>query len=554
MDKGIIYLIQPADLYNTNRFKIGCSGKNNLNRIKNYGDDARILLIIECNNPFLIEKQIIKIFSEKFKLIRGREYFEGDEKKIKKEFKKIIDDNEEDDVESKESKDDDLNQSLKNPFANIGTEFIVNLFYSLYPHKYLFNKNAKIYDNWWQYNDNNLLNNLIFNTTDLEINIKNDAKKYLTNILKEILTKYGNESEIYNNLNNEYLLCYQQIETPKFIKDVQSIISNKYLTDKDFDFLVDANQNLLSFNNCLYDHSIKRIRKIKKNDYVSLTTNYDLKTHALIDNYGFYSFNKNEEGKINLTYDKEIRDNIFNFISGLVKTKEEEQRLLKLLANFLISNKENKIYIFTGISNYEINLLTNLLNTSLGNLSQAFEKSDFINEISNLQYFNTFLEEINLKKTIICCDKILLRNLDEMGESGDYEEIINFDKNLIRKTYMKLINKRNGYFKKTLVSNKKKEEEYINSPHLFNLIINCSDKSLIKSLTEDLYLNDKIILIKFPYAFVKIPKRKNEKKININFKNLFNTEEYKNEFMLILLEILINSEKSDDIKEVTNAV
>jgi hypothetical protein len=34
MDKGIIYLIQPAELIGTNRYKIGMSNKLNLDRCK----------------------------------------------------------------------------------------------------------------------------------------------------------------------------------------------------------------------------------------------------------------------------------------------------------------------------------------------------------------------------------------------------------------------------------------------------------------------------------------------------------------------------------------
>ena len=47
MNKGIIYLIQPAELLGTNRYKIGCSGKNSLDRCKKgYKIGSRYLSII----------------------------------------------------------------------------------------------------------------------------------------------------------------------------------------------------------------------------------------------------------------------------------------------------------------------------------------------------------------------------------------------------------------------------------------------------------------------------------------------------------------------------
>jgi hypothetical protein len=41
---------------------------------------------MECINPFDLEKNIKKIFNEKFKLIAGYEYFEGNEEIMKNEF------------------------------------------------------------------------------------------------------------------------------------------------------------------------------------------------------------------------------------------------------------------------------------------------------------------------------------------------------------------------------------------------------------------------------------------------------------------------------------
>jgi hypothetical protein len=78
--KGIIYFIQPAEYLNTNIFKIGCSSKNNLNRCKDgYKKGTRYISINECDKPFEIENKIKKYFNNKYTLVKGREYFEGNE-------------------------------------------------------------------------------------------------------------------------------------------------------------------------------------------------------------------------------------------------------------------------------------------------------------------------------------------------------------------------------------------------------------------------------------------------------------------------------------------
>ncbi len=95
MEKGIIYLIQPCELIGTSVFKIGYSGKTNLERChKGYKKGSRYLCINECINPTILENKIKKEFNNKFKLIVGREYFEGDEENIKLLFRKLVEEHE----------------------------------------------------------------------------------------------------------------------------------------------------------------------------------------------------------------------------------------------------------------------------------------------------------------------------------------------------------------------------------------------------------------------------------------------------------------------------
>lgn len=91
MNKGIIYFVQPCELVGTNRYNIGCSNNTDLNRCRNgYRKGTRFLCIMECCEPFSLEKDIKKHFGEKFKLIAGCEYFEGDENMMRDNFIKIV--------------------------------------------------------------------------------------------------------------------------------------------------------------------------------------------------------------------------------------------------------------------------------------------------------------------------------------------------------------------------------------------------------------------------------------------------------------------------------
>jgi hypothetical protein len=90
-NKGTIYLIQPAELVGTKRYKIGCSAKNDLERCKKgYKKGTRYMDIRECDDPFELEREVKSRFNSIFNLIAGKEYFEGNETDIKKEFNDVV--------------------------------------------------------------------------------------------------------------------------------------------------------------------------------------------------------------------------------------------------------------------------------------------------------------------------------------------------------------------------------------------------------------------------------------------------------------------------------
>jgi len=89
---GYIYLLQPAELVGTNRYKIGISSKDNLNRLKSYGNGTRYIFFMECSDFLYIENKLKDAFnkSDCVKLIKGKEYFEGLECNIVKIFMNVI--------------------------------------------------------------------------------------------------------------------------------------------------------------------------------------------------------------------------------------------------------------------------------------------------------------------------------------------------------------------------------------------------------------------------------------------------------------------------------
>lgn len=89
---GYIYLLQPAELVGTDRYKIGISSKDNLNRLKSYGGGTRYIFFMECDNYLFVENKLKESFNKNKLLIciKGKEYFKGPEEIIMKEFFSIV--------------------------------------------------------------------------------------------------------------------------------------------------------------------------------------------------------------------------------------------------------------------------------------------------------------------------------------------------------------------------------------------------------------------------------------------------------------------------------
>ncbi len=89
---GYIYLLQPAELVGTDRYKIGISSKDNLNRLRSYGCGTRYMFFMECDNYLFVENKLKEAFEKCGMLtrVKGREYYKGDEEIVMKEFFNIV--------------------------------------------------------------------------------------------------------------------------------------------------------------------------------------------------------------------------------------------------------------------------------------------------------------------------------------------------------------------------------------------------------------------------------------------------------------------------------
>jgi hypothetical protein len=76
---GYCYLVQPALLCQTNRYKIGMSSKADLSRLRSYHNGTRYILVFECDDARVVERKLLFAFNRMYtRCLGGNEYFECD--------------------------------------------------------------------------------------------------------------------------------------------------------------------------------------------------------------------------------------------------------------------------------------------------------------------------------------------------------------------------------------------------------------------------------------------------------------------------------------------
>ena len=111
--EGTVYFIQPTELINTKKYKIGMSRENDLCRLKKYHKGTRFICVMSCKYPVTLESILKTCFKSKYKLIAGSEYFEGNEDEMLEDFLEIIKENKNDNVKDKEIKNDKDNINIE---------------------------------------------------------------------------------------------------------------------------------------------------------------------------------------------------------------------------------------------------------------------------------------------------------------------------------------------------------------------------------------------------------------------------------------------------------
>jgi len=381
-----IYLLQEREFIKTTEpiYKIGKSKQENLKRICNYPNGTKLLFQIICKNCDTLEKDLIKIFKNKYELQKdiGNEYFKGDYNEMIKDIFKLIYIN-----------DNTLKQD--NALNNDEDEII----------------EVHTYDEFMKHTD----------ITDIIITDKKKEEGYLkfpNHIWRRIWDKNSTDENaeilslwLENNLRDQWL-CNFNCEN--IIKDIcdKCYIKNPYIFQLKYnEFIIQCNSNL----DLILDTKSFTIKNCDE----------DIDNEIILANGAgeriLYLSDKTDTDDI----DTNIVDNI---ISSLINDKNIIQQYRKLCYNILVEQKET--IIFEDYSN-KCCLLSTWLNDLIFSICSEGHPYGYIcnfDENKQSTYIKTFKKD--KPRVVFIHDVYVKNNKKYRYDKKQMKKHIDFFKNL----------------------------------------------------------------------------------------------------------------------------
>lgn len=364
---------------------------------------------------------------------------------------------------------------------NMNQEDLSNLYYSLNKNKYIVGLLG-----WYEYNDMYILK-YVSNNKTYPISLLNDVSNVLKNHVTKIRNQITPSTDDYKFKMKIYKTAYNKLGSSTFIKGIMEFLKKLYYVE-DIENKLNSNNSLFPFNNCVYDMTIKEFRKIKPDDYITITSQYP----------------------INQQTNQEIRKEI----NDLLKSIFEEADLIeyfKIISGLgLFTTKQQKLFIHTGSGGNGKGVISNVIRLCLGQLYITGENT-FLTTSYKAGAPNPTLADAQGKRYLSISEP----------DNGTDECRFNID----------LIKTITGGDPVTARGLYKDNVTYIPQ---FSLNIQCNNKPNLSKLDDGILR--RINIIPYKFKFVDNPKLANERKRNYNLIDRIKQQDFINEFMLMLIE------------------
>ena len=366
-------------------------------------------------------------------------------------------------------------QDFWNLMRNLNQNEMAKFYFNQYPDKFI----RSSVEGWYEYKQNKIL----YYTGKEPENLLNSISDTIQNIIGDQIKNIKLNKDECKEKMKLVNQCFKNLGNSKFVSGIIDYLKCLY-TVEDLHKKIDANKNIIAFNNCVYDLEIKKFREIKNNDYISRTVGYN----------------------INLKSNINIKNEIENILSEIFTTKDMIDYYKKIISMSFFGNKEQYLFIHEGEGSNGKSLLSDFLRKALGDYFYDTD-NDFLTELKKNGGPNSTLA--NSK------GKIVIVVQEPAGDLLNTELIKNI-------TGKETITTRDLYKGNVTFDN-------LFTPHL-----QCNIKPKLNKL--DGGIKRRIRIIPYLNKFVENPTKQNEKLKDYNLGNKLSQKEYINEFMLILLE------------------
>jgi len=360
---------------------------------------------------------------------------------------------------------------------------------------YKHNKDKYIYEEvkgsgWYSYKPNNVIYHNDMTPTALHNNIS----KELQNLFKEYEKRLNPADKEYLKKQKLYVSAYKKTGSAEFIGGIVKYLRDMYKVDRLQDKF-DSNINLLCFDNYIYDLSIRQFRDIRRDDYITKTTRYNIDT----------------------TVNDDIRQEILTVLMDCFQTEEEVDYFLLITALSLFGNKKQSFFINTGKGGNGKGLFSNILEKSLG---------DYFLEVQHT-FLTSKKEDNKANSDLYKAKGVRVVNVTE-PEGCKITDEIQLNTEFVKKiTGGDTVVARDLY--KSTISYKPQ----------FTPFLQCNNMPKMKRV-EGMERRTSVIPWKFNFVSGKPNIKLFQKKRDTTLVDKFNRIEYANQYMLLLLDRIRN--------------
>lgn len=363
----------------------------------------------------------------------------------------------------------------------INNKDIAELYYNMNPNQFIYNKNL----GWYAYNEYNILLEYEQNAPTLLLNdVASKIHEWLNTLKNSINLADENKSEKFKMIAK----AYTKIGMSSFIKGCIDFLKNLYNVEK-LDEKIDANKNVLAFENLLYDLEIGNFRKIRHNDYIILNTKYS----------------------INIKSNPKTRERINKLLYSIFEN-EGVITFWKISTALSIFGKSfESLNIHTGTGRNGKGVLSTVLKGALGDYFLSTDNT-FLTTIFKSGQANSTLAQSKGVRFLLVTEP----------DNGTADCSLNID-------FVKLMTGGDEISARDLYAKASTFKPF------FSLLLQCNQKPKLNKI--DKAIEERLKIIHYPFTFVDNPTHPEERIKDNNLKDLIIEQDFINEFILMLLEV-----------------